>query len=54
MLAAFLIAIINNALVHLEVDPYSVQFLVGTLILAAVFLNRLAQSQQGGKKGGAA
>jgi ribose transport system permease protein len=52
VLAAFLIAIINNALVHLQVDPYYVQFLVGLLILAAVGLNRLAQrgpvSQTGG------
>ena len=54
VLAAFLIAIINNALVHLQVDPYYVQFLVGMLILAAVGLNRLAQRQPGGKKGGVA
>ena len=54
VLAAFLIAIINNALVHLQVDPYYVQFLVGLLILAAVGLNRLAQRQPGGKKGGMA
>jgi ribose transport system permease protein len=54
VLAAFLIAIINNALVHLQVDPYYVQFLVGLLILAAVGLNRLAQRGQGSKKGGMA
>ena len=54
VLAAFLIAIINNALVHLQVDPYYVQFLIGLLILAAVGLNRLAQRQTGGKKGGVA
>jgi len=41
--AAFLIAIIGNALVHLEIDPYYVQFLLGLLILGAVGLNRLAQ-----------
>ncbi len=54
VLAAFLIAIINNALVHLQVDPYYVQFLLGLLILAAVALNRLAQRQTGGRKGGVA
>ena len=43
VLASFLIAIINNALVHLQIDPYYVQFLLGTIVLAAVGINRLAQ-----------
>jgi ribose transport system permease protein len=51
VLAAFLIAIINNALVHLEVDPYYVEFLLGLLVLGAVGLNRLAQRQPGSKGG---
>lgn len=46
VLAAFLIAIINNALVHLQIDPYYVQFLLGLLILGAVGLNRLTQQGQ--------
>jgi ribose transport system permease protein len=48
VLAAFLIAIINNALVHLEIDPYYVEFLLGLLVLGAVGLNRLAQSRSKG------
>ena len=51
VLAAFLISIINNALVHLQVDPYYVQFLLGLLILGAVGLNRLAQRQRKVKGG---
>jgi ribose transport system permease protein len=51
VLAAILIAIINNALVHLQVDPYYVQFLLGLLVLAAVGLNRLAQRQRKVKGG---
>jgi ribose transport system permease protein len=51
VLAAFLIAIINNALVHLAVDPYYVQFLLGLLVLGAVGLNRLAQRQPKSKGG---
>jgi ribose transport system permease protein len=46
VLAAFLIAIINNALVHLQIDPYYVQFLLGLLILGAVGINRLTQQGQ--------
>jgi ribose transport system permease protein len=51
VLAAFLISIINNALVHLQVDPYYVQFFLGLLILAAVGLNRLVQRQRSVKGG---
>lgn len=53
VLAAFLISIINNALVHLQIDPYYVQFLLGMLVLGAVGLNRLAQRQHKSKDGGA-
>ncbi len=41
VLAAFLLSIIQSALVHLQVDPYYVQFLLGLLILSAVVLNEL-------------
>ena len=35
-----LIALIENGMVLAKVDPYWVQFLLGALILAAVWLNR--------------
>jgi ribose transport system permease protein len=40
MLAVVLIALIENGMVLAKVDPYWVQFLLGALILAAVWLNR--------------
>jgi ribose transport system permease protein len=40
MFAVVLIALIENGMVLAKVDPYWVQFLLGTLILAAVWLNR--------------
>jgi ribose transport system permease protein len=40
MLAVVLIALIENGMVLAKVDPYWVQFLLGVLILAAVWLNR--------------
>jgi len=45
VLAAFLLSIIQSALVFLQVDPYYVQFLLGLLVLIAVILNEL-----GGKR----
>jgi ribose transport system permease protein len=41
VLAAFLIALIENGLVLTKADPYWIQFLLGAIILAAVGLNRL-------------
>lgn len=46
VLAAFLITFIKNGVVHLQVDPYYVEFLLGLLILLAVGLDRLAKSRQ--------
>ena len=40
MFAVVLIALIENGMVLAKVDPYWVQFLLGALILAAVWLNR--------------
>jgi len=40
MFAVILIALIEDGLVLAKVDPYWVQFLLGALILAAVWLNR--------------
>lgn len=40
LLAVLLIGLIQNAMVLVKVDPYWVQFLLGALILAAVWLNR--------------
>ena len=40
MFAVALIALIENGMVLAKVDPYWVQFLLGALILAAVWLNR--------------
>lgn len=40
LLAVVLIGLIQNAMVLLQVDPYWVTFLLGALILAAVWLNR--------------
>ena len=41
VLAAFLIALIENGLVLTKADPYWIQFLLGAIILGAVGLNRL-------------
>lgn len=41
ILAAFLIALIDNGLVLTKADPYWIQFLLGAIILGAVGLNRL-------------
>ncbi len=46
VLAAFVVALIQNSLVHLQIDPYYVQFLLGLLILGAVGLNRLSQRRK--------
>jgi ribose transport system permease protein len=40
ILAVFVIALIQNGLVLANVDPYWVQFLLGTLIVGAISLNR--------------
>jgi ribose transport system permease protein len=40
MFAVVLIALIENGMVLAKVDPYWVEFLLGALILAAVWLNR--------------
>ena len=40
LFAVILIALIENGMVLAKVDPYWVQFLLGALILAAVWLNR--------------
>jgi len=47
LLAVILIALIQNAMVLVKVDPYWVQFLLGALILAAVGLNRWRAVQTG-------
>ncbi len=41
VLAAFLIALIENGLVLTKADPYWIQFLLGAIILGAVGLNRM-------------
>jgi len=46
VLAAFLLSMIQSALVHLQVDPYYVQFLLGLLILSAVVLNELGGTRR--------
>ena len=40
VIAVVLIGLIQNAMVLLAVDPYWVTFLLGALILAAVWINR--------------
>ncbi|MDW6024876.1 ABC transporter permease [Mesorhizobium sp. BAC0120] len=47
-LAVILIALIENGMVLANVDPYWVQFLLGALILAAVWLNRWRAVRTGG------
>lgn len=47
-LGVLLIALINQALVMLNVDPFYVQVLLGLLILAAVGANRLREARVGG------
>lgn len=46
ILATFLIALIDNGLVLVKADPYWIQFLLGTIILGAVGLNRLRLKTQ--------
>ena len=48
LLAVVLIALIENGMVLVNVDPYWVQFLLGALILAAVGINRLRAVRTGG------
>ena len=40
LIAVLLVGLIQNAMVLLAVDPYWVTFLLGALILAAVWINR--------------
>jgi ribose transport system permease protein len=47
LLAVILIALIQNGMVLVKVDPYWVQFFLGALILAAVGLNRWRAIQTG-------
>ena len=47
MFAVVLIALIENGMVLAKVDPYWVQFLLGALILAAVWLNRWRAVERG-------
>lgn len=47
LLAVALIGLIQNAMVLLAVDPYWVTFLLGALILAAVWINRFRASRLG-------
>lgn len=47
LLAVVLIGLIQNAMVLLAVDPYWVTFLLGALILAAVWINRFRASRLG-------
>ena len=46
-LGVLVVALINQALVLLTVDPFYVQVLLGLLILAAVGLNRLREARLG-------
>ena len=46
VLAAFLIAIIQDALVLVNADPYYVQFFLGVLILGAVGFDRLSRRRR--------
>ncbi|MEA2523805.1 MAG: ribose transport system permease protein [Thermomicrobiales bacterium] len=52
VLAAFLIALIDNGLVLTKADPYWIQFLLGAIILGAVGLNRLRVGAGGWGLGG--
>lgn len=47
MLAVVLIGLIQNAMVLLAVDPYWVTFLLGALILGAVWINRFRATRMG-------
>ena len=47
LLAVALIGLIQNAMVLLAVDPYWVTFLLGALILAAVWINRFRAARLG-------
>ncbi len=44
--AAFLLSIIQSALVQLQIDPYYVQFLLGLLILGAVMMNEFGSRRK--------
>jgi ribose transport system permease protein len=48
LLAVVLIALIENGMVLVNVDPYWVQFVLGALILAAVWVNRFRAVRTGG------
>lgn len=48
-LGVVIVALINNALVLLGIDPFFVQLLLGLLILAAVGLNRLREATAGAR-----
>lgn len=48
LLAVVLIALIENGMVLVKVDPYWVQFMLGALILGAVGINRLRAVRTGG------
>ncbi|MBK1792959.1 ABC transporter permease [Devosia sp. WQ 349] len=48
LLAVVLIALIENGMVLVKVDPYWVQFILGALILGAVGINRLRAIRTGG------
>lgn len=47
LLAVILISLIENGMVMVNVDPYWVQFLLGALILGAVWINRLRAVRTG-------
>ena len=49
-LGVLLVALINQALVMLAINPFYVQILLGALILAAVSLNRLREVRVGGNE----
>ena len=46
-LGVLVVALINQALVMLAVNPFYVQVMLGLLILGAVVLNRLRESRLG-------
>jgi len=48
VLAACLIALIENGLVLAKADPYWIQFLLGAIILGAVGLNHLRRGSAAG------
>jgi ribose transport system permease protein len=46
-MGVLLVALLTNALVLLQIDPFWVQLLLGCLILAAIVLNRWRESGVG-------